>query len=97
MSGVVNRVPKTGEFKANLHLGGEARKAELTQKEEKICNILSPVFTSNNLFLVGIDLIDEKLTEINVTSPTGLTQVDELYGTRLQKKIWEELKGLTEL
>ena len=97
VAGVINRVPKSGEFKANLHLGGEARKIELTKKEKEICNILGPVFTSNNLFLVGIDLIDEKLTEINVTSPTGLTQVDELYGTRLKKKIWEELEGLIEL
>ena len=77
--GVVNRIPKSGEFKANLHLGGDAKKTNLTSKEIKICKKLKPFLNKNSLFLVGIDLIDEKLTEINVTSPTGVMQINKLY------------------
>ena len=90
--GVVNRIPKSGDFKANLHLGGEGKKTKLTSKERKICSYLGPIFKKNNLFLVGIDLIDEKLTEINVTSPTGIKQIDELYDTNLSYEIWNKLK-----
>ena len=89
--GVVNRIPKSGAFKANLHLGGEAKKTELTSMEKKICSCLGPIFKKNKLFLVGIDLIDQKLTEINVTSPTGIKQIDELYETNLSSGIWEKL------
>ncbi len=90
--GVVNRIPKSGAFKANLHLGGKAKKTKLTYMEKKICSYLGPIFKKNNLFLVGIDLIDEKLTEINVTSPTGIKQIDELYDTNLSSEIWNKLK-----
>ena len=90
--GVVNRIPKNGAFKANLHLGGKAQKTKLTKVEAKICSHLGPVFKKNNLFLVGIDLIDQKLTEINVTSPTGIKQVDDLYKTNLSNQIWQKLK-----
>ncbi|MFL2660683.1 MAG: glutathione synthase [Alphaproteobacteria bacterium] len=89
--GVVNRIPKSGEFKANLHLGGDAKKTKLTTRERYICDKLKPFLIYNNLFLVGIDLIDEKLTEINVTSPTGLMQINELYGKDLSIIIWNNL------
>ncbi len=90
--GVVNRIPKTGSFKANLHLGGKAKKTKLTKKETTICSKLGKIFKANKLFLVGIDLIDQKLTEINVTSPTGITQIDNLYNTNLSKIIWDKLE-----
>ena len=90
--GVVNRIPKSGAFKANLHLGGKAKKTELTAVEKKICSVLGAVFKKNNLFLVGIDLIDQKLTEINVTSPTGIKQIDDLYDVNLSREIWKKLK-----
>ena len=89
--GVLNRIPKKGDFKANLHLGGKAEKTQLTKKERKICNSLKKALIKNNLFLVGIDLISEKLTEINVTSPTGITQINELYNENLANKIWDKL------
>ena len=89
--GVVNRIPKSGEFKANLHLGGDARSTSLTPKEMEICKKLKTFLNKNNLFFVGIDLIDEKLTEINVTSPTGVMQINELYNTDLARKIWTKL------
>ena len=81
--GVLNRIPKSGEFKANLHLGGRAAKTSLTGRENDICKHLEPFLKINKLFFVGIDLIDEKLTEINVTSPTGMTQINQLYSVNL--------------
>ena len=90
--GVVNRIPKSGAFKANLHLGGRAQRTKLTEIEKQICSVLGPFFKKNNLFLVGIDLIDQKLTEINVTSPTGIKQIDDLNDTNLSKKIWKKLE-----
>jgi len=89
--GVVNRVPKPGEFKANLHLGAKAERTTLTKREKQICSKLKPILKKNNLFFVGIDLINEKLTEINVTSPTGITQIDQLYQTNLSNLIWKKL------
>ena len=90
--GVLNRVPKTGEFKANLHLGGKAEKSNLTKKERNICNKLRPTLKKYNLFFVGIDLIGEQLTEINVTSPTGINQINQLYELDLGSRIWKLLK-----
>jgi len=89
--GVVNRIPKKGNFKANLHLGGIAQKTVLTGKERKICDVLRPFLKKNNLFFVGIDVINEKLTEINVTSPTGINQIDDLYKTNLSGLVWKKL------
>ena len=89
--GAVNRIPKSGAFKANLHLGGTASKTKLSKKESDICKNLKSVLKTNKLFFVGIDLIDEKLTEINVTSPTGIVQLKELYNINVSKLIWEEL------
>lgn len=89
--GLINRVPKKGDFKANLHLGGKAKESNLTKKELEICNKLKPFLLQNNLFFVGIDLINEKLTEINVTSPTGIVQIQELTGVNIAKKLWSKL------
>ncbi len=92
--GVINRIPKSGEFKANLHLGGYAKKTNLTKKEKEICHKLKPTLKKNKLFFVGIDLIDEKLTEINVTSPTGINQINEIYNINLQTLIWDKILKL---
>ena len=89
--GVINRVPKKGEFKANLHLGGEAKQTTLTKKEKKICMEIKKTLKREKLFFVGIDLINEKLTEINVTSPTGIVQILNLSGIDLAKKLWQKL------
>ncbi len=89
--GVVNRIPKSGQFKANLHLGGKAAKASLTKIEKKICKSLEKSLLTNDLFFVGIDLIDEKLTEINVTSPTGITQLNQLYDRNYSRLFWKKL------
>ena len=89
--GFVNRIPRSGQFKANLHLGGRAERTMLTQKEKKICNKLSSTLINQKLFFVGIDIINEKLTEINVTSPTGIVQIESLYGVDLCKVFWERI------
>ncbi len=89
--GAVNRVPRMGEFKANLHLGAKADRTELTLKEKKICNTLKNTLKKNKLFLVGIDVINEKLTEINVTSPTGLVQISRLEKKNLAGIVWKSL------
>lgn len=89
--GVVNRVPKKGSFKANLHLGASAMYSSITKHEKIICDVLKPYLKKNNLFLVGIDLIDNKLTEINVTSPTGLIQIKDTSNIDLSKIIWDKL------
>ena len=89
--GVINRIPKKGEFKANLHLGGQAKQTTLTKKEKKICMEIKKTLKREKLFFVGIDLINEKLTEINVTSPTGIVQILNLSGIDLAKKLWQKL------
>ena len=89
--GIINRIPPKGHFKANLHLGGRAEAGDLSDKEKQICNSLKKILIKEKLFFVGIDLINETLTEINVTSPTGIVQIKELCGTNIAKKIWEKL------
>ena len=89
--GCINRVPKKGSFKANLHLGGTAEITTLTRKEKKICQTIKKYLVKNKFFFVGIDIIDEKLTEINVTSPTGLVQINQLYNTKIEKLFWDLL------
>jgi glutathione synthase len=89
--GVVNRIPAKGSFKANLHLGGQAKQTSLTKKEKKICQVLKPILKKEGLFFVGIDLINEKLTEINVTSPTGIVQINDIAGINIAKMLWEKL------
>ena len=89
--GLINRVPKIGQYKANLHLGGKAEISVLTKKEQEICKKIKPFLLENKLIFVGIDLIDEKLSEINVTSPTGIVQIKELTGVNVARILWSRL------
>ena len=89
--GFINRIPPKGHFKANLHLGGRAEATVLSHKEKQICKSLKRILINEKLFFVGIDLIDEKLTEINVTSPTGIVQIKELLGINIAEKVWNKL------
>ena len=81
--GAVNRVPTGGEFRSNLAVGGAPEPAELTAAERAICHELAPVLRAEGLFFVGIDVIDGRLSEINVTSPTGVREVERLGGLPL--------------
>jgi glutathione synthase len=89
--GLINRIPQRGQYKANLNLGGKAEISELSKKESEICRKIKPFLLKNKLFFVGIDLIDEKLTEINVTSPTGIVQIQQLTGVNIAKRLWDKL------
>ena len=92
-AGAVMRVPAAGEARANLHVGGQAIKAELTRREREICGALGPVLKDQGLIFVGIDVIGEYLTEINVTSPTGIQEINRLDGKQLEKPIWDAIEA----
>ena len=89
--GAVNRVPRGGEFRSNLALGGSPESAELSEAEQRICAELAPALRQNGLFFVGIDVIDGRLSEINVTSPTGVREVERLSGIPLADLTLERL------
>ncbi|MEB3266258.1 MAG: glutathione synthase, partial [Cyanobacteriota bacterium] len=76
--GAVNRVPGGGEFRSNLAVGGTPEATELSDAERAICTALAPALQAEGLFFVGIDVIDGRLSEINVTSPTGIREVERL-------------------
>jgi len=88
--GAVNRVPNKKEIRANLHIGGLARKTILNKKDIKICDRLRPLLKETGLFFAGIDIIDGYLTEINVTSPTCIREIDYLNKTNISSVFWKE-------
>ena len=92
--GAVNRVPTGGEFRSNLAVGGAPEAAGLTPAELEICAELAPVLRAEGLFFVGIDVIDGRLSEINVTSPTGVREVERLGGIPLADLTIERLLAL---
>lgn len=85
--GAVNRVPSGGEFRSNLAVGGQPEPTDLTQAERAICAELAPALKAEGLFFVGIDVIDGRLSEINVTSPTGIREVERLGGIPLADQV----------
>jgi glutathione synthase len=85
--GAVLRVPAQGELRANFASGGSASAAPLTPRDREICRRLAPALDELGLWLVGIDVIGGKLTEVNVTSPTGLVEIDALTGESLEAKV----------
>ncbi|WP_257538833.1 glutathione synthase [Sphingobium sp. CFD-1] len=92
VAGAVNRIPGAGEIRSNLAVGGSAAKTQLTEKEEEICAALGPELKRRGLLFVGIDVIGgEWLTEINVTSPTGIVSIDAFNGTDTGAMIWDAI------
>ena len=89
--GAVNRKPAPGEFRSNLAVGGAPEATELTDQERRICAELAPALCQEGLFFVGIDVIDGRLSEINVTSPTGVREVERLGGIALADQTMERL------
>jgi len=85
--GAVLRVPRAGELRANFASGGSAAPAPLTARDREICRRLAPALEELGLWLVGIDVIGGKLTEVNVTSPTGLVEIDALSGQSLEQRV----------
>ncbi len=91
--GAVNRVPPEGEARANLHVGGRAQKTGLTAREREICAAIGPSLREQGLLFVGIDVIGDYMTEINVTSPTGIQEIARLDGVDLAPKIWDAIEA----
>jgi len=85
--GAVLRVPREGELRANFASGGHAAPASLTPRDREICRRLAPALDAFGLWFVGIDVIGGKLTEVNVTSPTGLVEIDALTGQSLEARV----------
>lgn len=90
--GAVNRIPTGSEFRGNMAVGGRVAATEITPQEQKICALLKPQLQQDGLYFVGIDVIGSYLTEVNVTSPTGIREIDQLNGTCLGKDViaWVE-------
>ncbi|MEQ9237227.1 glutathione synthase [Coleofasciculus sp. E2-BRE-01] len=90
--GAVNCIPTGSEFRGNMAVGGRVAATEITPQEQKICALLKPQLQQDGLYFVGIDVIGGYLTEVNVTSPTGIREIDQLNGTCLGKDViaWVE-------
>src|SRR5579864_3297457 len=92
-AGAVNRVPAPDDLRSNMVRGGVAKATELTKREREICTTLGPALRKRGLLFVGIDVIDGNLTEINVTSPTGIRAIASLGGPDVAAKIWDVIEG----
>ena len=93
VAGAINRLPGEGEIRSNLAVGGSAVKTELTEREREICAALAPELKRRGLLFVGIDVIGgEWLTEINVTSPTGIVAIEAFDGTDVAGLIWDAIE-----
>jgi len=92
-AGAVNRVPAPDDLRSNMVRGGAAQATELTAREREICKRLGPALRERGLLFVGIDVIDDQLTEINVTSPTGLRAIKNLGGPDIAAMIWDKIES----
>ena len=86
--GIMKRVPKKNELRANLSQGGTAKKTTFTKRDKIICAKLKPWLKKEGIFFAGIDIIGNYLTEINITSPTGIVEINNLENIKLEKKFW---------
>lgn len=91
--GALNRVPKSGDARSNMHVGGAAEASRLTARDREICERLGPELKARGLLFVGLDVIGDYVTEINVTSPTGLQEIRRFDGTNLAADIWDAIEG----
>jgi glutathione synthase len=91
--GAINRVPQAGETRSNLHAGGRAEPVGLTDRDREICATIGPVLREKGQVFVGIDVIGDYLTEINVTSPTGIQELERFDGTNVAARIWEAVEA----
>ena len=91
--GAVNRVPAAGEARSNMHVGGRPEKTTLTKRELAICETIGPALKERGLIFVGIDVIGEYLTEINVTSPTGIQEINRFDNVTLERNVWDAIEA----
>ena len=92
--GAINRVPAEGDSRSNMHAGGTPEPTKLTQREHQICAAIGPTLKEQGLLFTGIDVIGDYLTEINVTSPTGLQQIARFDNLNLAASIWAKIEAL---
>ncbi len=93
VAGVMGRIPPEHEIRANFRVGGTAAKAELSKRQKEICDALEPVLREKGLLFVGLDVIGDYLTEINVTSPTGIRPMNRLYGIKVEAILWDAIES----
>jgi len=91
--GAIDRVPAEGEARANMHVGGQAIKAGMTDRDREICAMIGPSLKERGLIFVGIDVIGNHLTEINVSSPTGIQEINRFDGSKLEALIWDAIEA----
>jgi glutathione synthase len=91
--GAINRVPAAGETRSNMHVGGRPEKVALTARDIEICEAIGPLLKERGQVFVGIDVIGDYLTEINVTSPTGIQELERFDGINVAEKIWEAIEA----
>ncbi|WP_370230684.1 glutathione synthase [Salipiger bermudensis] len=91
--GAINRVPAANEVRSNMHVGGRPEKVELTERDREICAKIGPVLREKGQIFVGIDVIGDWLTEINVTSPTGIQELERFDGVNVAGKIWQAIEA----
>ncbi|CRK75857.1 Glutathione synthetase [Nereida ignava] len=91
--GAINRVPAKGETRSNMHVGGRPEKVALTARDIEICERIGPLLREKGQVFVGIDVIGDYLTEINVTSPTGIQELERFDGTNVAEKIWQAIEA----
>jgi glutathione synthase len=90
--GAINRVPAAGESRSNMHAGGTPLASTLTRREHDICEAIGPALRERGLIFVGIDVIGDYLTEINVTSPTGIQEINRFDGVKIEADIWDAIE-----
>ena len=93
--GAINRVPAEDEARSNMHVGGKAEATELSARDKVICERIGPTLKARGLLFVGIDVIGDYLTEINVTSPTGIREFERFTGISLAAKTWDAIEART--
>jgi len=91
--GAINRVPAAGETRSNMHVGGRPEKIGLTDRDHEICAAIGPLLKEKGQVFVGIDVIGDYLTEINVTSPTGIQELERFDGVNIAEKIWQAVEA----
>jgi len=91
--GAINRVPAPGETRSNMHVGGRPEKITLSPRDREICAAIGPLLRDKGQVFVGIDVIGDYLTEINVTSPTGIQELERFDGVNITAKIWEAIEA----
>ena len=95
--GAINRIPKKGESRSNMHVGGMPEKTKLTKRDLFICNEISESLKQKGLYFVGIDIIGDYITEINVTSPTGIREIKNLDSIAIEEMFWDFIENKLEV